>query len=419
MLLCKNRYCKCYLFVICLLFTDIIDFTGYIVIITASERMSYMAKKIKPGKNNKTKTIILTGGGSAGHVIPNLVLLPDLLSDGWDVHYIGSRGGIEASLAKREDVTYHAIETGKLRRYFDIKNFTDPFRVVAGIFQSFFIIAKIRPDVIFSKGGFVAVPVVLAGKLLGTPSVIHESDMTQGLANKICAPFSTRICLSFEKTQSTLSRNARIKAVFTGAPVRPELGGGIADEGYKLCGFDDKKPVLLIIGGSQGSESLNSIIRTNLPELLKSWQIAHICGRGAVDASLANIKGYAQFEYAGAELAHLYKISRAAVSRAGSNAIYELLNLKIPSVLIPLPLKSSRGDQILNAKEFERSGFCLKLDETEAKNEGVLIDILKKLNLEYSNFIEAMDSASIPDSKKFILKAIYEAARVDNNNCIN
>ena len=370
-----------------------------------------MAKISNESKKTRSKKIILTGGGSAGHVIPNLVLLPDLLAGGWDIHYIGSRGGIEARLARREDVTYHTIETGKLRRYFDVKNFTDPFRVAAGIFQSMYLIVKIRPDVIFSKGGFVAVPVVLAGRLLGTPAVIHESDLTQGLANKICAPFSTRICLSFEKTLNALSKNSRKKAVFTGAPVRPELRGGSAAEGYKLCGFDDKKPVLLIIGGSQGSESLNRIIRAVLPDLLNSWQVAHICGRGAIDAAREGVKGYAQFEYVGDELAHLYKISRAAVSRAGSNAIYELLNLKIPSILIPLPLKSSRGDQILNAEEFEKSGFCMKLDESEAENKTALVGALEKLDAGYDRFIEAMNNADIPDSKKLILNVIGEAAR--------
>ena len=357
------------------------------------------------------KAIVLTGGGSAGHVIPNLILMPDLLTGGWDIHYIGSRSGVEATLAKRGGVTYHAIETGKLRRYFDMKNFTDPFRVVAGIFQSIFIIAKIRPRVIFSKGGFVAAPVVLAGKFLRTPVVIHESDMTQGLANKICIPFSSKICLSFRESFNSLSISAREKAVYTGAPVRPELACGTAEEGYRMCGFDRSKPVLLIIGGSQGSESLNKIIRSALPELLESWQIAHICGKGAVDGALSRTAGYAQFEYIGGELAHIYKISRAAVSRAGSNVIFELLSLKIPSVLIPLPLKASRGDQILNAEEFERSGFCLKLDETAAESKTALIDAISRLNAEHGRFIENMRAADIPDSKELILKTIYSAAR--------
>ena len=358
----------------------------------------------------RKKVIILTGGGSAGHVIPNLLLLPDLLADGWDVHYIGSRNGLEASLVKNCGVKYHAIATGKLRRYFDIKNISDPFRVVAGIFQCIFLTVRLRPDVIFSKGGFVAVPVVLGGWLTGIPAVIHESDLTQGLANKICAPFSKKICTSFEKTISLLNGSARKKAVYTGAPVRPELGAGDAGEGLRMCGFNDKKPVLLAVGGSQGSESLNAIIRAALPRLLEEWQVAHICGNGNTDESLRGTEGYAQFEYVRGELAHLYNISRAAVSRAGSGTIFELLYMKIPSVLIPLPLNASRGDQIVNATEFENRGFCLKLDEREGIGPEKLIDALSKLISGYETYVGNMLAAGSRDAKKLILQTVYDAA---------
>ena len=364
----------------------------------------------KNHKKSRKKSIILTGGGSAGHVIPNLILLPDLIADGWDVHYIGSRNGIEAQLAQREGVAYHTIATGKLRRYFDIKNFTDPFRVIAGILQSIYFIAKIKPRVIFSKGGFVAVPVVLGGWLLGRPVAIHESDFTQGLANRICAPFSSVICVSFEKTLKPLSARMRRKSIYTGAPVRAELSGGDAEEGYSLCGFNSAKPVLLVIGGSQGSEHLNKLIRAALPELQKTWQVAHLCGKGGLDATLLNTEGYAQFEYAGDEMAHLYKISRAAVSRSGSNTIFELLFLKIPSVLIPIPLYASRGDQILNAEEFEKAGYCIKLDEEKAENVESLINTLASLDENHSSFVKAMSEAHIPDTKALLLGAIYKAA---------
>ena len=356
------------------------------------------------------KRIVLTGGGSAGHVIPNLILLPDMIKDGWDIHYIGSRKGIEATLVKHPNITYHTIETGKLRRYFDIKNFIDPFRVIAGFFQSLSIIARIGPCVIFSKGGFVAVPVVLAGWLLRRPIVIHESDMSQGLANKICIPLSSYICLSFQKTYDALPAKVRKRAAYTGAPVRNELDRGDAREGYRLCGFDDSKPVLLVIGGSQGSEGLNKIIRSALPELLNTWHIAHLCGRGGVDATLENTSGYAQFEYVGDELAHLYKISRAAVSRAGSNTIFELLYLRIPSVLIPIPLKASRGDQILNAEEFAKAGFSIKLDEDMAENIPMLIAAINDLDANYDCFVKTMVGAKILDAKNLILNVIYKAA---------
>ena len=357
------------------------------------------------------KTIVLTGGGSAGHVIPNLMLLQDLLAGGWDVHYIGSRTGVEAALARREGVTYHTVSTGKLRRYLDIKNFLDPFRVIAGIFQSIFILLKLRPKIIFSKGGFVAVPVMLAGWLLRIPAVIHESDMTQGLANRISAPFAKKICLSFQKTMESLKPFERAKAVYTGAPVRPELSAGDAGEGYRICGFNAGKPVLLVAGGSQGSGSLNRIVRSELPELTKTWQVAHLCGRGNIDENLLGAVGYKQMEYAADELAHLYKISRAAVSRSGSNTIFELLYLKIPSVLIPLPLSASRGDQILNAAAFTKSGYCLKLDEKDASAPGSLTKTLSELEAGYEKFLGAMKSAEIPESKQMILDIILQNAK--------
>ena len=368
------------------------------------------------GARNKrrNKTIVLTGGGSAGHVIPNLLLLPDLLADGWDVHYIGSPGGLESSLVRGRGATFHTVTTGKLRRYFDIKNFSDPFRVIAGVVQSAFLLARLHPAVIFSKGGFVAVPVVFGGRLLGIPSVIHESDRTQGLANKICAPFSKKICLSFMGTFDSLPESSQKKAVYTGAPVRPELSAGDAAEGLRICGFDGSKPMLLAIGGSQGSESINRIIRSALPELLKSWHVAHICGKGHTDGSLTRLKGYAQFEFAGEELAHLYKACRAAVSRAGSNTIFELLNMAIPSILIPLPIETSRGDQILNATEFERSGYCIKLNEKDAQSAGALTGELDKLETGRDAYIKSMLGANLPDSKKLILDIIYQTA-----DCVN
>jgi len=363
------------------------------------------------GAGGRKKTIILTGGGTAGHVIPNMILLPDLLADGWDVHYIGSREGVEASLAKREGVTYHAISTGKLRRYFDVKNFVDPFRIVAGVAQSMRIIARLRPAVIFSKGGFVATPPVIAGRLLGVPSVIHESDRTPGLANRICAPFATKICLSFEETFADLPEKARGRAAFTGAPVRAELGAGLRGEGLRMCGFDEDRPVLLAIGGSQGSAALNRIVRAALPELLRTWQVAHVCGRGNADASYGGVKGYAQFEFVGEELAHLYKISRAAVSRAGSNTIFELLYLRIPSILIPLPMGSSRGDQLRNATDFEKKGFCIMMEENAEGAPGALIENLQRLESGYDGFVRAMQGAKTRDAKDMLLKTIYGAAR--------
>ena len=359
-------------------------------------------------RKNAQKAIILTGGGTAGHVIPNLTLLPQLLADNWDVHYIGSKTGIESSLIQAAGIPYHAISTGKLRRYFDIKNFSDPFKVIGGVAEANRLISKIKPAVVFSKGGFVSVPVVCAAFMHRVPSVLHESDITPGLANKICMPFSEKICTSFQKTLSFVPPK---KALYTGTPVRPELLNGDKSEGYRICGFHEKKPVLLVTGGSLGSANLNRHIRSVLPQLSQSFQIIHICGNGNIDQTLLETPEYRQFEYADTELPHLMKMSDIAVSRAGSNTIFEFLAMQLPALLIPIPKSASRGDQLLNASEFEKSGFCMKLEEEEITSGEVLPQAIRTLYKERDKFRSAMASDEVPDAKNLILQTIYSVAR--------
>ena len=221
------------------------------------------------------KRIILTGGGTAGHVTPNIALLPRLRELGYDVHYIGSYTGIEKELSEQFGVPYHGISSGKLRRYFDWKNFTDPFRVLKGFSEANKLIKTLKPDVIFSKGGFVSVPVVLAGKRNHVPTIIHESDMTPGLANKLSIPSATKVCCNFPETLEHLPEG---KAVLTGSPIRQELLQGSKDAARKLCGFTSDKPVILIVGGSLGSVVVNDAVRAILPELLKDFQVVLLCG---------------------------------------------------------------------------------------------------------------------------------------------
>jgi UDP-N-acetylglucosamine--N-acetylmuramyl-(pentapeptide) pyrophosphoryl-undecaprenol N-acetylglucosamine transferase len=357
--------------------------------------------------------IVLTGGGSAGHVIPNLTLLPGLLADGWDVHYIGSRGGVEAQLARDGKIAYHAIPTGKLRRYFDLKNVTDIFKVIGGTVRSCMLLTRIKPGIVFSKGGFVAVPVVLAARFLRIPAIIHESDLTPGLANKICAPFASRICTSFRQTADYMPDSVKSKCLYTGAPVRHELALGDAAEGRRLCGFpSSSKPNILVCGGSLGARSINALVRSVLEELLASYNVIHICGSGNIDGSLARLEGYAQFEYVTLEQPHIYKIADFAVSRAGANSINELLQLRIPSVLIPLPMSVSRGDQINNASEFEGKGYCIKLEERQITSGRVLLDAIARLRAGRDRYVGAMEGAAEePDANLAILGVLAEAAQ--------
>ena len=245
------------------------------------------------------KRIVLTGGGTAGHVTPNIALIPSLKEKGYEISYIGSYNGIERKLIEDLNIPYYGIASGKLRRYFDVKNFSDPFRVVKGYTQARALMKKLKPDVVFSKGGFVAVPVVLAAKHRHIPVVIHESDMTPGLANKLSLPAATKVCCNFPETLEHLPEG---QAVLTGSPIRQELLKGNKLNALKFCGFTANKPVLMVIGGSQGSVIVNDAIRGILPELLKTFQVVHLCGAGKVDPTLNYLEGYVQFECHGGHL---------------------------------------------------------------------------------------------------------------------
>ena len=352
------------------------------------------------------KRIILTGGGTAGHVTPNIALIPKLRELGYDIQYIGSYNGIEKELIEPFGIPYHGISSGKLRRYFSLQNFTDPFRVIKGFGEARKLIKGLKPDVIFSKGGFVSVPVVLAGKRCKVPVIIHESDMTPGLANKLAIPSAVKVCCNFPETLDALPEG---KAVLTGSPIRQELLTGDKDAARKMCGFTDEKPVILVIGGSLGAVAVNEAVRAALPELLKQFQIIHLCGKGKVDHSLKEIKGYCQFEYIKNELRDLFALADVVISRAGANAICELLALRKPNLLIPLSARASRGDQILNAHSFERQGFSLVIEEEQLTN-ATLLDAVHNLYENREQFINAMHNSGQQDPIATIIGLIEEAA---------
>ena len=349
------------------------------------------------------KQIILTGGGTAGHVTPNLALLPELRARGYAIEYIGSKTGIEKDLISQAGIPYHGISSGKLRRYFSLKNFSDPFRVLAGFFQAKKILKAKKPDVIFSKGGFVAVPVVFAAKQLGIPTIIHESDMTPGLANKLCIPSARKVCCNFPETVTYLPSE---KAVLSGSPIRRELMTGDRLAGLNFTGLSSGKPVLLIIGGSMGSVKVNTAIRNILPELLAQFQVIHLCGKGHLDESLRQT-GYVQYEYIGAELKDIFALADVVVSRAGANSICEILALRKPNVLIPLSAAASRGDQILNANSFAKQGFSTVLEE-ETVNDESLYEAITETYENRHTFVEAMEKSHLNNAVETIMGLINE-----------
>ena len=350
------------------------------------------------------KRIILTGGGTAGHVTPNIALLPTLRELNYDIHYIGSYNGIERKLIEEMDIPYYGIDSGKLRRYFDPKNFTDPFKVLHGYKQARKLIKHLKPDVIFSKGGFVTVPVVISAHRKHIPVIIHESDMTPGLANKLCIPSADKVCCNFPETMKHLPEN---KAVLTGSPIRQELLSENKLNALNFCGFTANKPVLMIIGGSQGSAVVNDAMRGILPELLKTFQVIHLCGKGKLDSSLDHLEGYIQFEYVKKELADLFALTDVCVSRAGANAICEILALRKPNLLIPLSANASRGDQILNADSFENQGFSEVLTEDQLAPT-ILISRIMKLYNNRADYIAAMETSEQSDAISKIISLIED-----------
>ena len=353
------------------------------------------------------KRIILTGGGTAGHVTPNIALLPRLKELQYDVHYIGSYNGIEKELIEQLGIPYHGISSGKLRRYFSVQNFTDPFRVIKGMGEAKKLVKVLKPDVIFSKGGFVSVPVVMAGKSCHVPTIIHESDMTPGLANKLSIPSATKVCCNFPETLEHLPEG---KAVLTGSPIRQELLSGDRFKAREFLGFTSDKPVIMVVGGSLGSVAVNEAVRSILPELLKDFQVIHLCGRGKVDPTLNYLDGYMQFEYIKDELKDLFALTDVVISRAGANAICELLALHKPNLLIPLSANASRGDQILNARSFERQGYSVVLEEEELSPE-VLLSAIRKLYENRDTYVEAMKHSPQQNSIDTIIDLIEAAAK--------
>ncbi len=352
----------------------------------------------------------MTGGGTAGHVTPNIALIPALKARGFEIYYIGSLDGIEKKLIEEIGIKYYGVSTGKFRRYFSLKNLTDPFRVFKGIGEARKILKALSPDVVFSKGGFVGVPVVKGARKLGIPCIIHESDYSVGLANKLCFSAAEKICCDFPETLKSLPAE---KGILTGSPVRKELSEGNAGNGRIVCGFEDGKPVLLVIGGSLGAAAVNEAVRNALPELLKKYNVIHICGKGKTDDSFNNMEGYRQFDYVGRGLADLFAAADIVVSRAGANSIFELLALKKPNILIPLP--GGRGDQLLNARSFEGQGYSMVIRQEELTTD-LLVSKTDELFENKESYISAMSKSTQQDAIKLITDLIVAAAEHESKD---
>ncbi len=347
------------------------------------------------------KTIVFTGGGSAGHVTPNMAVINEIRNE-WIIHYIGTKKGIEKELIQKKNIHYYEINSGKLRRYLDFENVVDVFRVMKGYMEARSILKKLKPDLVFSKGGFVSVPVILAARSLKIPIYIHESDMTPGLANKISHRFASKIFTSFEETKKHFPEQ---KTKVIGSPIRKEILSGSADKGRAFLRFDHFRPIITVMGGSLGAKKINEVVRDSLPQLTENYQIVHLCGKDNVDNQLATFPRYRQFEYVHEELPDILAATDIVITRGGSNAIFEFLALRIPMIIIPLGLHQSRGDQILNAKAFEDRGYALTLEE-EKLTTNTLLDYVEKIHKNSGNLRENMKQSFSEDALQILIHEI-------------
>lgn len=352
------------------------------------------------------KKIIMTGGGTAGHVNPNLALVPGLVAINYEIKYIGSKKGIEKEIIERSKIPYFAISSGKLRRYFDVKNFTDPFRVMAGFVEAVAILRKEKPNLVFSKGGFVSVPVVMAASMLKIPVLSHESDITPGLANKLGARFADKLLVTFPDTLAEVGE----KGILVGSPIRNELFEGDRDKGQGILKFEENRSTILVMGGSIGSVKINTALRAALPALLETFNIIHLCGKGNVAEDLKDLPGYRQYDYITKEMKHFLQVADLVVSRAGANSIFEFLALNKPNLLIPLSRASSRGDQILNARSFEENGYSKVLEEEEL-TETTLKRSIQDLYRDKDVYIESMRKSDLINGTSKIIQLIEKYAK--------
>ncbi len=318
-------------------------------------------------------TIVLTGGGSAGHCTPHLAVLPYIKNDFDKIYYIGSENGIEKDIIG-DELPYYAVPCAKLNRKFTVANFAIPFKVISGIKKAGDILDELKPDVVFSKGGYVSVPTVIAANRRKIPVIAHESDYTAGLANRLTSGLCKKVLTSFPETAKNIKNGEYI-----GSPIRNSIYGASKKDALKSFGFSGQKPVLLVIGGSLGAKALNDALRAALPDLIPKYDVLHICGKGNLTENPPK-RGYFQAEFI-KKIENAFAAASVCVTRAGSNALFELLSLKLPCVLIPLPKGASRGDQILNAAYFQRLGLASVLPQDALTNESLTFAV----NAAYAN----------------------------------
>jgi len=343
------------------------------------------------------KSIVLCGGGTAGHVIPALALLPKLRRHFGNIAYIGEKGGIEEKLAREKGLPFYPVTCVKLKRSLSPANLKIPFLLLKGVREARKLLQRLSPAVVFSKGGYVALPVVMAAYSLKIPVVAHESDLTPGLSNRISSRFCRCVCASFEECANRFKNG-----VWTGSSVREELKRGSR---RKFSGFDEGKPNLLVMGGSSGARFLNDILRQSLPELLRHYNVIHLAGRGNLVTHDA--PNYLQIEFM-EDIANIFASSDLVVCRAGANTLFEMLALQKPMLLVPLPKSgSSRGDQQHNADYFAGRGYAIAAEQRELDRDTFMAKV-EQLKKEAGKLRENMRKARLKEGNAEVVRQILK-----------
>ncbi|MDH5682395.1 MAG: undecaprenyldiphospho-muramoylpentapeptide beta-N-acetylglucosaminyltransferase [Spirochaetota bacterium] len=371
--------------------------------------------------------LALTGGGSGGHTVPAMTVYQGFAQyareNNQDFHsvYLGSRDGIEREVAVEANIPYHIIATGKLRRYFSLKNITDIFRILKGVCDSFWILRRVRPDIVFSTGGFVSVPVVMAARMLSIPVVIHEQTSSVGLANKIAAKFARKVCVSFPSSEKYFPRE---KVILTGLPLRKILRSGKAETCFERFSLDTSLPLLYVTGGSQGSHKINTMIREKLSDLLENCNLIHQCGKSPNHNDFEELKalretlpGAVRHRYVlkdfvnEDELKDIYAGSSLLLGRSGAGTVNECLSLSLPAIFIPLAI-ATRNEQYHNARILSDLGGGIILSEAELTADTLFAEIKRLISDsgELKRMKESLKKYSREDSTEMIIKVLSDTA---------
>ena len=348
----------------------------------------------------QNKTIVITGGGTAGHITPNIPLIKEFVAQHWNVHCIILDNDFERRLLDFPEIKFHKISAGKLRRYFDFKNFLDALIIIKAIFHSYVLIKKIKPNIIFSKGGYIAFPVVLSGWLNRIPVIIHESDSTPSLTTKMCILFARLVCKGFDETKGWEFPLLFKKTVYTGIPLRDDI---LQVKHLKYA--DGHKLRIFIMGGSLGAVIINKVVRNNILVLTKYFEIYHVCGKNKIGKAYKNVSGYHQYGFVHKEITKLLSKIDLVVCRGGATTLQEMLYLKIPMLVIPLVKRVSRGEQIANAIYFANKGVAEVLFEEKLSCK-TLLDKLFYMQKNINKYKHNMQKSKLPDSTMKIIRLI-------------